>query len=76
MSRLKHSAVRKWDLLKEALGLFDLSQIDGLKTLWEFDDLLTSPLHGFKNVHDYYEMDSCRQYLTKIQVPTTGPRLG
>ncbi len=70
MSRLKHSAVRKWDLLKEALGLFDLSQIDGLKTLWEFDDLLTAPLHGFKNVHDYYEKASCRQYLTKIQVPT------
>ncbi|MEC8256152.1 MAG: alpha/beta fold hydrolase, partial [SAR324 cluster bacterium] len=58
MERLKRSAVRKWDLLKDALGLSDLSQINKLNTLWEFDDLLTAPLHGFKNVHDYYEKAS------------------
>lgn len=49
MGRLKRSAVRKWDLLKDALGLSDLSQINKLNTLWEFDDLLTAPLHDFKN---------------------------
>ena len=70
MGRLKRSAVRKWALLKNALGLSDLSQIMELKTLWEFDDLLTAPLHGFKNVRDYYEKASCRQYLTRIQIPT------
>ena len=70
MGRLKRSAVRKGDLLKDALGLSDLSQINKLNTLWEFDDLLTAPLHGFKNVHDYYEKASCRQYLKSVQVPT------
>ena len=55
--------------MKEALGLSDLSQINRLETLWEFDDLLTTPLHGFKNFHDYCEKASCRQYLTGIQVP-------
>ena len=70
MGRLKRSAVRKGDLLKDALGLSDLSQINKLNTLWEFDDLLTAPLHGFKNVHDYYEKASCHQYLRGIQVPT------
>ena len=69
VGRLKCSAVRKWTLLKEALGLSDLSQINGLETLWEFDDLLTAPLDGFKNFHDYYEKASCRQYLAGIQVP-------
>ena len=69
MGRLKRSAVRKRDLLKDALGLSDLSQINKLNTLWEFDDLLTAPLHGFKNVHDYYEKASCRQYLKSVQVP-------
>ena len=62
--------MRKGDLLKDALGLSDLSQINKLNTLWEFDDLLTAPLHGFKNVHDYYEKASCRQYLKSVQVPT------
>ena len=70
MGRLKRSAVRKWDLLKDTLGLSDLSQINKLNTLWEFDDLLTAPLHGFKNVHDYYEKASCHQYLKSVQVPT------
>ena len=70
MGRLKRSAVRKWDLLKDTLGLSDLSQINKLNTLWEFDDLLTAPLHGFKNVHDYYEKASCHQYLRGVQVPT------
>ena len=70
MGRLKRSAVRKGDLLKDALGLSDLSQINKLNTLWEFDDLLTAPLHGFKNVHDYYEKASCHQYLRGVQVPT------
>ena len=55
--------------MKEALGLSDLSQINRLETLWEFDDLLTAPLHGFKNFHDYCEKASCRQYLAGIQVP-------
>ena len=70
MGRLKRSAVRKWDLLMDTLGLSDLSQINKLNTLWEFDDLLTAPLHGFKNVHDYYEKASCHQYLKSVQVPT------
>ena len=70
MGRLKRSAVRKGDLLKDALGLSDLSQIIKLNTLWEFDDLLTAPLHGFKNVHDYYEKASCHQYLRGVQLPT------
>ncbi len=70
MGRLKRSAMRKWDLMKDALGLSDLSQINKLNTLWEFDDLLTAPLHGFKNVHDYYEKASCHQYLRGVQVPT------
>ena len=70
MGRLKRSAVRKGDLLKDALGLSDLSQINKLNTLWEFDDLLTAPLHGFKNAHDYYEKASCHQYLKSVQVPT------
>ena len=76
MGRLKRSAARKWALLKDALGLSDLSQINRLNTLWEFDDLLTAPLHGFKNVHDYYEKASCRQYFESVQVPNLLVRPG
>jgi len=37
---------------------------------WSFDNNVTAPLHGFKNVHEYYARSSCRQYLRAITIPT------
>jgi uncharacterized protein len=36
----------------------------------KFDSLITAPLHGFKDAHDYYTQASCRPYLKYIQKPT------
>jgi len=44
--------------------------IDSLNTFWEFDEQVTSPLHGFKGVDDYYKRASCRQFIPQIRVPT------
>lgn len=44
--------------------------IKQLKTFWQFDDLVTAPLNGFKDVHDYYHQSSSRQYLKEIKTPT------
>jgi len=41
-----------------------------LDNFWKFDDALTAPLHGFKDVHDYYTRCSARQYLATIALPT------
>jgi predicted alpha/beta-fold hydrolase len=41
-----------------------------LDNFWKFDDALTAPIHGFKDVHDYYEQCSARQYLKDIAAPT------
>lgn len=40
------------------------------KTLPEFDDKVTAPLHGFSDHEDYYSKASSRAYLKTIQVPT------
>jgi len=40
-----------------------------LDTFWRFDDAITAPLHGFKDVHDYYSRCSSRQFLSAIKVP-------
>lgn len=40
------------------------------RNFWEFDDAITAPLHGFKDVHDYYAQSSSRQFLKNIQTPT------
>lgn len=40
------------------------------KTLWEFDDQFTAPLHGFHDAADYYARASSLPYLTDIRRPT------
>jgi len=41
-----------------------------LNTFWKFDDAVTAPLNGFKDVHDYYESCSARQFVPNITTPT------
>jgi len=37
-------------------------------SLYEFDNVLTAPLWGFKNADDYYKSASCKNFLPKISV--------
>ncbi|MFD2037597.1 YheT family hydrolase [Belliella marina] len=41
-----------------------------IKTLKDFDDHFTGPIHGFKDAHDYYEQNSSLHFLDKINIPT------
>jgi len=43
---------------------------DRIRTLKEFDDRYTAPIHGFKDADDYYEKSSSRHFLSTISVPT------
>ena len=47
-----------------------IGKIDEIKTLIEFDDTYTAPIHGFKNAIDYYTQCSSIYVLENIQVPT------
>ena len=40
------------------------------RTLREFDDRLTAPLHGFRDAADYYERCSSAQFAGSLSVPT------
>ncbi len=51
-------------------GLFDPAKLHAVRTLREFDDLVTAPLHGFAGVDDYYTRASSKPLLKKIAVPT------
>ncbi len=47
-----------------------LQQLRSLRSFHAFDDAITAPLHGFRDVHEYYRHSSSRQYLQRIRVPT------
>ena len=38
--------------------------------LYEFDDVVTAPLHGFNGAEDYWRRASSKPWLTGIRLPT------
>jgi uncharacterized protein len=47
----------------------DTSMSRPIRTLREFDDLYTAPIHGFRDAEHYWANSSARQYLQGIRVP-------
>lgn len=48
----------------------DASGLKKAKTLQEFDDIFTGPIHGFKNAIDYYTQSSSIKVVANIKTPT------
>ena len=51
-------------------GYFPLNGMNAINSIWEFDDKLTAPLHGFDGAEDYYTKCSSINFIEKISVPT------
>jgi uncharacterized protein len=41
-----------------------------LRTMWDFDDAVTAPVHGFRDATDYYDRSSSLRWLHRIRIPT------
>jgi predicted alpha/beta-fold hydrolase len=50
--------------------LFDGLALERARTLFEFDDIVTAPVHGFDGATDYYRRSSSLRFLTSIRRPT------
>lgn len=48
----------------------DPAALEQVQTLWEFDEVVTAPVHGFTSAADYYEQSSSIRFLHAIRVPT------
>ncbi len=65
------SLVRKAELKMLAYpDLVDRERLAELRTLWDFDDVLTGPVHGFRDAVDYYTRSSSLHYVGRVRVPT------
>jgi hypothetical protein len=58
------------NLPKEAEKLRELGDITGIKSFWEFDNDVVARLHGFDDVHDYYQRNSSISFLKDIKTNT------
>lgn len=50
--------------------LFDRDALERARHVIEFDDIVTAPVHGFRDAHDYYSLSSSIGFLPGIRVPT------
>ncbi len=66
LDSLKAKVVAK----SKVMGGLNLSHFDKIKTLMDFDERYTAPLHGFAGARDYYLKCSARSFLEDIQIPT------
>ena len=45
-------------------GLLDAERIGRVRSMWDFDDVVTSPLHGFAGTTDYWTRASSKPWLS------------
>lgn len=50
-------------------GRFDLTKLDRVRTVREFDETYTAPHFGFENAEDYYHRASAMRVVDRIRVP-------
>ena len=66
MRTLVPKALAKW---QQAPGLFDRQQLQRARTLHDFDDVFTAPVHGFRDADDYWRRASAKPLLKQVAVP-------
>ncbi len=57
------------DKLARFPGIFDHERLKRVRNLYDFDDLVTGPLHGFDGADDYWRRASAKPLLRGIRVP-------
>jgi uncharacterized protein len=65
LGTMKPRALAKLD---QHPGLFDRQRLLAVRDLYEFDNLFTAPLHGFRNTEDYWLRASAKPHLHTIRV--------
>jgi uncharacterized protein len=56
--------------LKQFPSLFDRDRMLRARTLYDFDNIVTAPLHGYRDTDDYWNRASAKHVLPDITVPT------
>lgn len=67
INSLKTKAIAKLDTFPD---LPARETIESIRTIREFDDSLTAPIHGFENADDYYGRSSSLGWIDRVRLPT------
>jgi predicted alpha/beta-fold hydrolase len=50
-------------------GLFDRERLRAARDLYQFDNVFTAPVHGFRDTDDYWKRASAKPHLARIRIP-------
>jgi predicted alpha/beta-fold hydrolase len=64
---LRRKAIAK---LEHYPDLVDRDAVAAVRSLYDFDDRVTAPVHGFANADDYYSRSSAIRFIERITLPT------
>jgi uncharacterized protein len=67
LQTMKPKALQK---LQQHPGLFDRQALDAARSLHDFDNVFTAPLHGFRNADDYWARASAKPQLQALRIPS------
>ena len=71
LKALKLTLIEKYNKFDmESLLNMSIEGVKKIKTIEEFDERYTAPIHGFLSASDYYERCSAKQFLKSIKIPT------
>ena len=66
---LKTMVPKALQKLDQHPGLFDRQALLAARDLYAFDNVVTAPLHGFKNTEDYWSRASAKPHMHNIRIP-------
>lgn len=66
MRTLKPKALAK---LAQHPGLFSRERLLAARDLYEFDNVFTAPMHGFRDTEDYWRRASAKPFMKRIRIP-------
>ena len=67
---LKSLRRKALDKIERFPGLADREEVRRVRTIYDYDDRVTAPVHGFQNANDYYTRSSALGWLWRVRLPT------
>jgi predicted alpha/beta-fold hydrolase len=67
---LKTLRVKALAKLERFPGSFDREALERCESIYDFDDAVTAPVHGFESAHDYYSRSSSLGFIERVRIPT------
>ena len=66
---LRSMVPKALEKLDQHPGLYSREALLAARNLYEFDNVVTAPIHGFKNTEDYWSRASSKPHMNSIGVP-------